>query len=94
MIAVGALSSVINSFGQTLVYSGLIDLEKVIGVWAIYAAGDLIGLIVCMVVLMLVFRWNRIFRCPEKLTAKELKSVALSFPRREMKMLLPCPRKR
>ncbi len=61
MIAVGALSSVINSFGQTLVYSGLIDLEKVIGVWAIYATGDLIGLIVCMVVLMLVFRWNRIF---------------------------------
>jgi hypothetical protein len=60
MIAVGALSSVINSFGQTLVYSGLIDLEKVIGVWAIYATGDLIGLIVCMVVLMLVFRWNRI----------------------------------
>jgi hypothetical protein len=61
MIAVGALSSVINSFGQTLVYSGLIDLEKVIGVLAIYATGDLIGLIVCMVVLMLVFRWNRIF---------------------------------
>jgi hypothetical protein len=61
LLAVGALSSVINSFGQTLVYSGLIDLEKVIGVWAIYATGDLIGLVVCMFALMFVFRWNRVF---------------------------------
>jgi hypothetical protein len=61
LLAVGALSSVINSFGQTLVYSGLIDLEKVIGVWAIYATGDLIGLIVCMIVLMFIFRWGREF---------------------------------
>ena len=61
LIAVGALSSVVNSFGQTLVYSGIIDLEKVIGVWAVYAIGDLVGLIVCMVVLMFVFRWSRVF---------------------------------
>ena len=61
MIAVGGLASVINSLGQTLVYSNLIDLEKIIGVWAVYAVGDLIGLIVCMVVLMLVFRWSRAF---------------------------------
>ena len=61
LIAVGALSSVVNSLGQTLVYSGIIDLEKVIGVWAVYAIGDLVGLIVCMVVLMFVFRWSRVF---------------------------------
>ncbi len=61
MIAVGALSSVINSFGQTLVYAELIDLEKIVGVWVIYAIGDLIGLIVCMLVLMFVFRWSRIW---------------------------------
>lgn len=61
LIAVGALSSVVNSFGQTLVYSGIIDLEKVIGVWAVYAIGDLVGLIACMVVLMFVFRWSRVF---------------------------------
>lgn len=61
MIAVGALSSVINSLGQTLVYSGLIDLEKIIGVWAIYAAGDLIGLVVCMFALLFIFRWSRVF---------------------------------
>lgn len=60
MIAVGALSSVINSLGQTLVYSALIDLEKVIGVWAIYATGDVIGLVVCMIALMYVFRWGRV----------------------------------
>jgi hypothetical protein len=61
MIAVAALASVINSLGQTLVYLDLIDFEKIIGVWAVYAVGDLIGLIVCMVVLMLVFRWSRVF---------------------------------
>lgn len=61
MIAVGALSSVINSLGQTLVFSDLIDWEKIIGVWAVYAAGDLIGLIVCMIALMFVFRWSRVF---------------------------------
>ncbi|MEH6646679.1 hypothetical protein [Sulfitobacter sp.] len=61
MIAVGALSSVINSLGQTLVFSDLIDWEVIIKVLAIYAVGDLIGLIVCMVVLMLVFRWSRAF---------------------------------
>jgi hypothetical protein len=61
MIAMGALSSVINSLGQTLGYSALINLEVIIGVWAVYAVGDVIGLIVCMVVLMLVFRWRRIF---------------------------------
>ncbi|WP_234423522.1 hypothetical protein [Tateyamaria sp. Alg231-49] len=61
MIAVGALSSVINSLGQTIVYSGLIDLEKVIWVWAIYAAGDLIGLVACMFALLFIFRWSRVF---------------------------------
>ena len=61
MIAVGALSSVINSLGQTLVYSELINLHELIGVWAVYALGDLMGLIVCMVVLMFVFRWSRVF---------------------------------
>ena len=60
MIAIGALSSVINSIGQTLVFSGLIDLEKIFGVLAIYAFGDLIGLILCMVALMFIFRWRRI----------------------------------
>jgi hypothetical protein len=62
MIVIGALSSVVNSLGQTRVYSELIDLEKVIEVKATYAAGDLIGLVVCMVALMFLFRWDRRFR--------------------------------
>ncbi len=62
LIAVGALSSIVNSVGQTLVFSGIIDLEKVIGVCTVYAVGDLVGLIICMVILMFIFRWNRAFR--------------------------------
>jgi hypothetical protein len=46
---------------KKLQWKGMIDFEKIIGVWAVYAVGDLIGLIVCMVVLMLVFRWSRVF---------------------------------
>ena len=62
MIAVGALSSVINSLGQTLVHSGLIDIELVTGIWTIFMIGDLVGLIVCMVALMFIFRWIGYYR--------------------------------
>jgi hypothetical protein len=31
-------------------------------IWAIFAAGDLIGLVVCMVALLFLFRWDRGFR--------------------------------
>lgn len=61
MIAVGALSSLINSIGQTLIYSRLLDLENVLPVWASYMIGDLVGLILCMVILLFIFRWDRIF---------------------------------
>jgi len=61
LIMIGAISSIINSVGQTLVYSGLIGQGKVPGTLAIYAVGDLVGLIVCMVVLMFCFRWARWF---------------------------------
>lgn len=61
LIMIGAISSIINSVGQTLVYSGLIGLGKASGTLAIYAAGDLVGLVVCMTVLMFYFRWARWF---------------------------------
>ena len=64
LIAVGALASLVNSIGQTLVYSGLIGLRQVPGALFVYAAGDLVGLILCMVALMFVFRWLRIFGRP------------------------------
>lgn len=60
LIAVGALASAINSIGQTAVYSGLIGLRHVPGALFVYALGDLVGLIVCMVALMIIFRWFRI----------------------------------
>lgn len=61
MIIIGAMSSIINSVGQTFVYSGLLGLDKLPVSLVIYAVGDLVGLIVCMVVLMFCFRWFRWF---------------------------------
>ncbi|WP_435230027.1 hypothetical protein ACMAZE_15080 [Pseudopelagicola sp. nBUS_20] len=59
MIGIGLLASVINSIGQTLVYSEFIVFGNTFRVQVSYATGDLIGLIVCMLGLMLVFRWHR-----------------------------------
>ncbi|MFC6639885.1 hypothetical protein [Sulfitobacter sediminilitoris] len=61
MIVVGALSSVINSIGQTFIYAGLIGLEDLGEVLIVYAIGDLFGVILGMVALMFVFRWVRLF---------------------------------
>ncbi|WP_050522342.1 hypothetical protein [Pseudorhodobacter wandonensis] len=61
LIIIGAISSIINSLGQTLAYSGLIGLGNIPGTLVIYAVGDLVGLVVCMVVLMFCFRWVRWF---------------------------------
>ncbi|KIC36713.1 hypothetical protein [Leisingera sp. ANG-M7] len=60
LLAVGALASLINSSGQSVVFSGLIFPEDQLPVMAIYAAGDLVGLAVCMLALTLVFRWIRL----------------------------------
>jgi hypothetical protein len=48
-----------NSIGQIIVFYGLVGVESAISVAAIYAVGDLLGLVVCMFALMLVFRWLR-----------------------------------
>lgn len=66
LIIVGAISSIINSVGQTLVYSGLIGLGKAPVTMVFYAVGDLVGLIVCLVVLMFGFRWARAFSLPRR----------------------------
>ncbi|MFY0311225.1 hypothetical protein ACFMBG_15145 [Leisingera sp. D0M16] len=60
LLAIGALASVINSLGQTVVFSGLIFDGDQLPVMAVYAAGDLIGLAACMFALMLIFRWLRL----------------------------------
>ncbi|WP_422071386.1 hypothetical protein [Tranquillimonas rosea] len=59
LIAAGAVSSVINSVGQTLIFGGLILSEQFLSVLVLYALGDLLGLVVCMVFMMLVFRHLR-----------------------------------
>lgn len=61
LMVAGAVASILNSAGQSLVHSGLIVPDNVLQVSAVYALGDLIGLIVCMFALMIVFRWLRIF---------------------------------
>ncbi|MDU8913755.1 hypothetical protein [Aestuariicoccus sp. MJ-SS9] len=66
MIAIGAISSIINSVGQTFIYAGLIGLDQLVEVLLIYAVGDLVGLIVCMVALMFVFRWSRLYNLPKR----------------------------
>ncbi|KIC30201.1 hypothetical protein [Leisingera sp. ANG-S5] len=69
LLAVGALASLINSSGQSVVFSGLIFPGDQLPVMAVYAAGDLIGLAVCMLALTLIFRWIRLAgkrRCPQE----------------------------
>ena len=61
MIVIGAISSIVNSIGQTLVFSGLIKFDQLAKTLAIYAVGDLVGLVTCMIALMFVFRWIRGF---------------------------------
>ncbi len=61
LLYVGAVASVLNSIGQSIVFSGLIVPQDVFTVFAIYATGDLIGLIVGMAALLFIFRWIRQF---------------------------------
>ncbi len=59
LLAIGALSSLINSVGHTVNYSGVADLSSNFGLWATFKVGDMMGLIVCMLALMFAFRWAR-----------------------------------
>ncbi|WP_417743684.1 hypothetical protein [Salipiger sp.] len=59
LLLVGMLASVINSVGQSLVFSGVILSNWSAVVLVAYAVGDLFGLIATTLILMLVFRWMR-----------------------------------
>ncbi|MCA0943117.1 hypothetical protein CLG85_025675 [Yangia mangrovi] len=61
LLLAGALASVINSVGQSLVFSGHILPDHSLQVLATYAVGDIIGLVVTTLALMLIFRWIRLF---------------------------------
>lgn len=60
LFIVGALASIINSLGQSLTFSGVIVPDQSLAVLLSYAIGDLIGLIVTTLALMLIFRWLRL----------------------------------
>jgi hypothetical protein len=61
ILVVGVIASVFNSMGQIIVFSGLIVPDDLFAVLATYAIGDFVGLFVSMFVLMIVFRWIRMF---------------------------------
>lgn len=61
LLVVGAIASVFNSVGQSIIYSGLIVPKEAFSVFATYAAGDIIGLLVTMFALLFIFRWIRLF---------------------------------
>lgn len=61
LLIAGAVASVVNSVGQVIVFSGLIVPDDLFAVLVTYAIGDLVGLYVSMLVLMMVFRWMRLF---------------------------------
>ena len=61
LLIVGAVASVLDSVGQSIVFSGLIFPDEALAALAIFAFGDLVGLAVNMFVLMMIFRWIRLF---------------------------------
>ncbi|SHK43815.1 hypothetical protein SAMN05444000_12926 [Shimia gijangensis] len=61
LLFVGAIASLINSMGQSFVFSGSILPTDAPNIFLSFAIGDLVGLIVCMLALMLIFRWMRFY---------------------------------
>lgn len=60
LLVAGIVASVINSLGQTYVFSGLMKASEVIPVVLLYALGDVVGLAVAALALMAIFRWMRV----------------------------------
>lgn len=62
VLAAGVVSSLLNSVGQSIVFSAEILSERALIVAALYALGDIAGLTVTTLALMLIFRWVRLSR--------------------------------
>ena len=60
LLIIGAAASVINSVLQSFIYSGVILPEHAVSTFMTYAVGDLVGLFVSMLALMMIFRWIRL----------------------------------
>ncbi|GGG77201.1 hypothetical protein GCM10011415_27600 [Salipiger pallidus] len=61
LFIVGVMASVINSAAQSVVFSGLVLPHHFFAVLSVYALGDVLGLAVTALVLMLCFRWLRLW---------------------------------
>jgi len=59
IILVGIIASFINSLGQVMVYRDHLEVDEYVRTTTVYALGDVIGLFVTMLGLMLLFRWIR-----------------------------------
>ncbi|QJF51820.1 hypothetical protein [Roseobacter ponti] len=59
IVLVGMLASVVNSLGQSILLGQVFALVDNSFVFLMFAVGDLLGLLVSLLVLMLVFRWLR-----------------------------------
>lgn len=62
LLIIGAVASIVNSVGNSIVYSGVILPDHALSVFVTYAVGDMIGLFVSMLGLMLIFRWLRLYQ--------------------------------
>lgn len=61
MLMMGAAASILNSIGQTLVYSKVLPWESLVKQPLIFLTGDIMGVVVCMLTLMFMFRVLRRF---------------------------------
>lgn len=57
IMLVGAVASVFNSIGLTLVYQGYLDQASIYTLMTKYLLGDILGLFLGLLILMLFFRW-------------------------------------
>ena len=60
MMLVGAIASVFNSIGLTLVYRGYIDQASMYSLMTKYLVGDILGLFLGLLILMFFFRWLKL----------------------------------
>ena len=60
MMLVGAIASVFNSIGLTLVYRGYIDQASMYTLMTKYLVGDILGLFLGLLILMFFFRWLKL----------------------------------
>ena len=64
IVAVGTTAAIINAISQNIVFDKIFAVGHDKLVYWIYAIGNVWGLFILLVGLMLAFRWIRLYRCP------------------------------